>query len=124
MQIANCRLQIVLLLVVLIATPCILFGQPKPAVPLEPMAAILDAFRTHDIVALGEGRHNNDQGHAFRLALVRDPRFTTMVNDIVVESGSSTYQDVMDRFMRGESVPDALLRRAWQDTTIPDGPWD
>jgi hypothetical protein len=27
-------------------------------------------------VALGEGDHNNEQGHAFRLTLLRDSRFT------------------------------------------------
>jgi hypothetical protein len=95
-----------------------------PAVPLDPVTAIVDAFRTHEIVALAEGRHNNDQGHAFRLALVRDPRFAAAVNDIVVESGSAKHQDVMDRFIRGESVPDLELRRAWQDTTAPDPVWD
>ncbi|HEY7185803.1 MAG TPA: hypothetical protein VH436_04605 [Vicinamibacterales bacterium] len=99
-------------------------AQSKPAVPLDPIAAIIDAFRTHDIVALGEGRHNNDQGYAFRLALIRDPRFAAAVNDIVVESGSAAHQDVMDRFIRGEPVPDKELRLAWQDTTNADGPWD
>ena len=29
---------------------------PKPAVPIEPIGAILDAFRSHRIVALCEGR--------------------------------------------------------------------
>jgi hypothetical protein len=33
--------------------------QPKPAVPLEPIDAILDAFRTHPVVALDEGPHTN-----------------------------------------------------------------
>ena len=99
-------------------------AQTKPATPLEPIAAILDAFRTHDIVALGEGRHNNEQGYAFRLALIRNPRFAAIVNDIVVESGSSTHQAVMDRFIAGEEVPAKELRLAWQDTTVPDGPWD
>jgi hypothetical protein len=40
------------------------------AVPLEAISGILDAFRTHSVVALGEGRHNNEQGYAFRLALI------------------------------------------------------
>jgi hypothetical protein len=96
----------------------------RPAVPLDPVTAIVEAFRTHEIVALSEGRHNNDQGHTFRLALVRDPRFAAAVNDIVVESGSAKHQDVMDRFIRGESVPDVQLRRAWQDTTAADPVWD
>ena len=102
----------------------LLLAQTKPAVPLEPIAAILEAFDTHDVVALGEGRHNNEQGFAFRLSLIRDPRFSATVNDIVVESGSSTHQAVMDRFIRGEEVPDKQLRLAWQDTTQADGTWD
>jgi hypothetical protein len=116
--------RVAVLLGALLAIPRILLGQPKPAVPLEPIAAILDVFRTHAIVALAEGRHNNEQGHAFRLALIRDPRFAATVNDIVVECGSSRYQDVMDRFVRGESVPDLVLRRVWQDTTQPHAVWD
>jgi len=78
--------------IVLTAMASVLLAQVKPATPLDPIAAIVDAFRTHDIVALGEGRHNNEQGYQFRLALIRDPRFAATVNDIVVESGSSTHQ--------------------------------
>jgi len=99
-------------------------AQTKGATPLDPIATIVDAFRTHDIVALGERRHNNDQGYAFRVALIRDPRFAATVNDIVVESGSAAHQEIMDRFIRGESVPHTELRLAWQDTTNADGPWD
>lgn len=55
-----------------------------PAKPVEPIEAILDAFKTHNVVALDEGSHGNEQGHAFRLALLRDPRFPDPVNDIVV----------------------------------------
>jgi hypothetical protein len=99
-------------------------GQPSAAIALDPIPAILEAFRTHDIVALSEGRHNNEPGYAFRLALIRDPRFPAFVNDIVVESGSSRYQDVMDRYVRGETVPRDTLRHAWQDTTQPDTAWD
>src|SRR5262245_7400450 len=113
-----------LTVVVLALAAVALRAQTKPATPLDPIATIIDALRTHDIVALGEGRHNNEQGYAFRLALLREPRFAMTVNDIVVESGSSTHQAVMDRFIRGESVPDKELRLAWQDTTVPDGPWD
>ena len=61
----------------------------RPATPLDPVAAILDAFESHDLVALGEGPHNNERSHAFRLGLIRDPRCPSIVNDIVVESGSA-----------------------------------
>jgi len=97
---------------------------PRPAVPREPITAIIDTFKTHPLVALGEGSHGNEQGHRFRLSLIRDPRFVATVNDIVVESGTARYQDVMDRFVAGENVPNDLLQRAWQDTTQPTAIWD
>jgi hypothetical protein len=96
----------------------------RPAVPREPIGAIIDAFKTHALVALGEGSHGNEQGHRFRLSLIRDPRFAATVNDIVVESGTARYQDVMDRFVGGESVPEDTLQRAWHDTTQPTAIWD
>jgi hypothetical protein len=115
-----------LLAVFLTATLVVSAGaqDARPSVPIDPVAGILDAFRTHDIVALGEGAHGNEQGAAFRLALVRDARFAATVNDIVVESGNAKYQDVMDRFVRGEEVPDDVLRQVWQNTTQPHTLWD
>jgi hypothetical protein len=98
-------------------------GEPM-AKPLEPVAAILEAFHTYQVVALGEGLHGNVQGHVFRLALVRDSRFSTVVNDIVVEFGNARYQPLMDRFISGEDVPHKALRRVWQDTTMPNPLFD
>jgi hypothetical protein len=92
---------------------------PSPAVPVEPVGAIVEALRTHDVVALGEGDHGNEQGHAVRLSLVRDPRFAAAANDIVVEAGNALYQATMDQFVDGQDVPDASLRRIWQNTTQP-----
>jgi hypothetical protein len=96
----------------------------RSAVRVDPISGIIDAFRSHQIVALGEGIHGNTQAHAVRLALVRDPRFAAVVNDIVVEFGSSRYQTVMDRFVGGGDVPYADLRKAWQDTTTQHPGWD
>jgi hypothetical protein len=94
-------------------------ASPRRAVPIEPISAVIDAFRSHDAVALGEGDHGNEQGHGFRLSLIRDPRFANVVNDIVVETGNAMYQDLADRFVRGEDIPELSLRRIWQDTTQP-----
>ena len=91
---------------------------PRPAVPVEPIAAILDAFKHHEVVALGDP-HGNEQAHAFRLSLIRDHRFAAAVDDIVVEWGNALYQDVMDRFVRGDDVSDTELRAVWRNTTQP-----
>jgi hypothetical protein len=94
------------------------------AEPVDAHMAILNLFRTHAIVALGEGLHGNEQAHAFRLTLIRDPRFAASVDDIVVECGSARYQDVIDRFVEGQDVPYATLRHVWEDTTQAHTVWD
>ena len=95
-----------------------------PAVPIEPVTGIVEMFKTHDVVALSEGNHGNEQGHAFRLALIRDPQFSAVVNDIVVEFGNAHYQAVIDRFIQGEPVAHEELRKVWQDTTQRGPVWD
>jgi hypothetical protein len=99
-------------------------AQPKSAVPLEPIGAILDAFLTHSVVALDEGHHTNEPGANLRLKLLSAPRFPSVVNDIVVECGNALYQDVMDRFVAGEEVPYDTLKQIWQNTTQPHDVWD
>jgi len=95
-------------------------SQSRTPVPVPAIDAVLDAFRTHPIVALGEGvQHGDETAYQFRLALIRDSRFAEIVNDVVVEFGNARYQDVMDRFTRGEQVPEETLRRVWQETTQP-----
>ena len=90
----------------------------QPPVPVEPVSAILDVFKTHAIVAISEP-HGNQQAHDLRLKLMRDPRFPAIVSDIVVETGTARYQDVIDRFIRGDEVPDSALRHVWQDIVTP-----
>jgi len=89
-----------------------------PAVPHEPVAAIVEAFRTHSVVAVTAG-HGEVRGYAFMQLLIHDPRLIAAINDIVIEEGSSRYQDVADRYVRGENVPVEALRHVWRDTTQP-----
>jgi hypothetical protein len=80
---------------------------------------ILDAFDDYTIVALGEGNHTNWQAATFRLQLIRDPRFSKNVQNIIVEFGTSQYQKVMDRYIAGHIIPYDSLRMCWQETTQP-----
>jgi hypothetical protein len=95
-----------------------------PAIPADPTAVVLDAFRTRPIVALSEGPHWNLQSHAYRTSLIRDPRLAKTVNDIVVEFGTARYQDVIDRYVAGVDVPYDELKRVWEDTTMPNTVFD
>lgn len=103
---------------------CAQAPMPVPAAPVEPIPAIVEAFRSHPIVALGNVEGGNEQSHAFQLALLRDSRFTAVASDILVEFGNALYQDVVDRFVRGEDVPYESLRRIWQNTTQVEYEWD
>jgi len=112
------------LLVLLFVFPSAGFQQAARAKALDPIAGIVDAFKTHDVVALGEGDHGNEQGAAFRAKLYHDHRFQAVVNDIVVESGNGRHQAMMDRYISGETVPEKELRMAWVETTQANEVWD
>ena len=58
---------------------------------------MVDAFRTHSVVAVTAG-HGEARGYAFAQLLIHDPRLIAAINDIVIEEGSARYQDVVDRF--------------------------
>jgi hypothetical protein len=88
----------------------------RPAVPLNPIAAIVDAFRSHALVAFSDA-HGNRELSAFTLDVVRDGRIGAVVNDLVIENGNASYQDVMDRYVRGEDVSYDMLRAVWENTT-------
>ena len=87
--------------------------------------AVLAAFGTHRLVALGEA-HSSQEHHDLLQTLISDPRLPGVVNDIVVEFGNARYQDLIDRFiLDGEPVNDADLRLVWRNTTqSPGNTWD
>lgn len=113
------------------STVSLVMGQVQPetraclALPVDPIEAIIEAFKTYNVVALSDGTsHRCIPGHEFRLALLHDPRFPEVVDDIVVEFGSSLYQEVMDRFTSGEEVNYEELCQVWQKTTQTHGIWN
>jgi hypothetical protein len=92
-------------------------AQPRPrAVPIDPVQAIADALRSHQIVAFADA-HGNREMYAFGLAVIRHARVRAAINDVVIENGNARYQDVMDRYVRGDDVPYDSLRRVWHETT-------
>jgi len=75
---------------------------------------ILKAFQNHALVAIGDD-HNSAQEEDFYAALVRDPRFSTEVGNVVVEFGGAAQQDTLDRYLNGQQVSYADLRNVWTD---------
>jgi hypothetical protein len=110
-----------LTMLLLTVTPAV--AQPSPTAKLSVVPAVqgvLDAFASRPIVALGE-EHGLAQELDFYSAVVRDPRFAAEVGNVVVESGSATQQATIDRYLAGETVPYAELRKVWSDTV--EGAW-
>lgn len=78
--------------------------------------AVLAAFKTHQLVGLGETHDLQNHGDALAL-LLADPRLAGVVDDIVVEFGNALFQDRIDWFIAGQPVNDADLRPVWRNTT-------
>lgn len=95
---------------------------PDP-VPVPAVDAVLGAFESHSLVALGED-HGSDLEHAFLRALIAEPRFAQSVDDVVVEFGNARYQALMDSYiLERKNVPWAQLSRAWLWTTQRGHAW-
>src|SRR3954462_7388837 len=75
---------------------------------------LLDAFATHQIVALGQV-HDLRQEDDFILDLLHHPRFAATVDSIVVEFGNARYQSRVDRYIAGRHVSRRALQHAWRD---------
>jgi hypothetical protein len=89
--------------------------EPKPE---DAFRAIIAAFDAHSIVALGD-YHGTKDLDDFMFSLVRHPAFPAAANDIVVECTSSSLQPLLDRFVSGDDVPAADVKRLWRDQTHP-----
>lgn len=112
-----CRGALLSGLLIAVGTGCAQESAPNLAVPVDAVDSIIREFETHDIIAIRIG--SSEEGHAFRMSLLRTPEFPAVVDDIVVEFGASRYQEIIDSFTSGELVPYEELKKVWQQTTQP-----
>ena len=83
--------------------------------PEEPIGAIIEELRTHNLVAIAiEGY---EEEHHVLTALLSAPGFPLLVDDIVVEFGDARYQTTLDTFVSGGAVTYGELKKIWQQTT-------
>ena len=83
---------------------------------LQPIVEqILGLWEDADVVALGE-KHGSRLDSEVRIALVGHPRFVEVVDFVVVEFANGHRQDVLDRYIAGETVPRSELVTVWRDT--------
>jgi enterochelin esterase-like enzyme len=108
------RYGLIWLLATLLGWPALAQTSPTRAPGIR---AVVDAFSKHRIVAIAED-HGLTQAGDFYAALVRDPGFQSVVNDIVIEFASWQSQALLDRYIvTGDSVSPDSLRTIWRNTT-------
>jgi hypothetical protein len=94
-------------------------ARPATKTILQPaVEGIFSAFKTHPVVGIGDSHGLPQQAQQMELyaAILRDPRFAREVGNVVVEFGAGGHQNVIDRYVAGETVPYVELRTVWTDT--------
>jgi hypothetical protein len=87
-------------------------------------SSVASAFDSVWVVAIGEN-HGHAELHDLFVVLLEDARIQAVVDDVVVEFGNALYQDVVDRYTRGETVSADSVRLAWRNTVVSPNPvWD
>ena len=88
---------------------------PAPARPA--VAAVVEAFTRHPVVAIAEP-HGLRQAGDFYIALANDPDFQRRVNDIVIEFASGQCQALLDRYIvKCDSLPADSVRMILRSST-------
>lgn len=78
---------------------------------------ILEAWKTADVVCLGED-HGRYYDSELRIALVSHPEFPRVVRVIVIESANPVHQDILDRFiLHGAAMSREDLAPVWRDAS-------
>jgi hypothetical protein len=102
-------------------------GRPSQGADLVVRPAvdgIVAAFDSHPLVGLAEQHGLAEEGDIYT-AVVRNPVFAEKVGNVVVEFGGAAHQATLDRYLAGEDVPYAELRRVWIDVVgwVPTVGW-
>jgi hypothetical protein len=92
---------------------------PVPEGSVESIADfVIKQLDRYPIIGIGEV-HTCLEFHQILHELMRDPRLPGKVNDIIVEFGNPSAQEVTDRYvLEGEAVPRDARKTAWQNTAI------
>jgi hypothetical protein len=118
------RLALTAIAAALIATCAVTSASASTTPRPEPFVdAVLAAFKTHDVVALGDVYGSSSE---FRLIqrLIADRRFAAAARTIVVEFGNARYQTIADRYLAGGAVTHRQLETVWLSTTQQSGIWE
>jgi len=78
--------------------------------------AIVDQFDKSELVGLGE-IHGCQADQDLRFQIIHSEAFARKVHIIAVEGLNAFYQEILDRYVRGEDVPLEQVQKVWRDST-------
>ena len=81
----------------------------------EPLAFVMNALRTHDLVIFDDALHNLVEPFDFYRQLVADPAFQRLAPTIFLELLPSNRQPAIDAYLAAEREDQTLLYPAFQD---------
>jgi hypothetical protein len=89
---------------------------PPLSIATPAIEGVLAAFQNSPLVGMSDD-HALAQEEDFYVSLISDPRFAKEIGNVVVEFGNASQQKTLDRYVDGEDVSYAELRRVWGDTS-------
>jgi hypothetical protein len=102
--------------VALLASAVSVSAQPAVVHEKDIVKAIVDQFDQSDLVGLGE-IHGCQADQDLRFQIIHSKAFAEKVHIIAVEGLNSFYQEILDRYVRGEDVPLEQVQKVWRDST-------
>ena len=78
--------------------------------------AIVDQFDKSELVGLGE-IHGCQADQDLRFQIIHSEASARKVHIIAVEGLNAFYQEILDRYVRGEDVPLEQVQKVWRDST-------
>ena len=92
--------------------------------PLAAISALNQLLTQKQVLGIGE-IHASNELYQFLEKWVQTPGFYQQVNDVLIEFGNYHYQNILDQYIAGKSVPFEQLKQVWQNTTeSPTAVWD
>lgn len=88
----------------------------------SPASFLNQQFEKYNIICLDEGPHGTLQSHAFIRTLLSNDSVSSKLNYLIVEFANIIYQDILDKYIYGEEVPDIELQKIWRNSTQAHSP--
>lgn len=82
---------------------------------------ILQIFKNHNIIGLGEGGHHLENAHQFFQNLFDNKKIQEVIDFVIVEFANANYQTILDKYIFGEQIYIEEIKKIWRESTQSPG---